>query len=209
VSEERKLAEETGQIDDVEQSDDTDEGEASQAEVEVEARLVGWIPESEWVGPPPKYGFVDAQTFLEKGETIVPILNAKLKDARATLDSFIRLAAKASEFMAAANARTLKERDNAVAELKQAREKAAEEGGMFGKPMLDKAAQRTREAFAHMFEEYRSTSPVETTSWRRSAKSKQKGYDNLPGDAKAICDDFIAGGIMTQEEYVNNYEWDE
>jgi hypothetical protein len=189
ASEERKLAEEAGQIDDVEQSDDTDEGEASQVEVEVEARLVGWIPESEWVGAPPKYGFVDAQTFLEKGETIVPILNAKLKDARATLDSFIRLAAKASEFMAAANTRALKERDNAIAELEQAREKAAED--------------------RDMFEEYRSTSPVETTSWRRSTKSKQKGYENLPGDAKAICDGFIAGGIMTQEEYVNNYEWGE
>ena len=65
-------------MDDAEQQDAADSEATSQAGIEAEARKMGWLPESEWMGAPPKYGFVDAQTFLERGETILPILKANL-----------------------------------------------------------------------------------------------------------------------------------
>ncbi len=33
-------------------------------------------------------------------------------------------------------------------------------------------------------------------------------YDNLPPEAKAACDKFIAGGVTTKESYCKTYEWD-
>ena len=33
-------------------------------------------------------------------------------------------------------------------------------------------------------------------------------YDNLPPEAKAACDKFIAGGVTTKESYCATYEWD-
>jgi hypothetical protein len=39
-------------------------------------------------------------------------------------------------------------------------------------------------------------------------KAKSKTYDNLPPDAKAACDRFIARGLITKEQYVANYEWE-
>jgi hypothetical protein len=172
VSEERKVVEEAGQIDGVEQQADADEEEARRAEIEAEARKVGWMPESEWLGPPPKYGFVGAQTFLERGETLVPILNAKLKGTRAALESLRRSSAQAIEFMADANARAVKERDEAIVELEK------------------------------------NFNPFGAKNWRRPAKTGKK-YDDLPEDAKTACDVLGAEGVMTQEEYVKNYAWDE
>ena len=111
------MAEEVGQIDGTEQQGSTGEEAAVQNEIEAEARKVGWLPKSEWVGAPPRYGFVDAQTFVDRGETIVPILNANLKHTREALESLRTSSAKATKFMADANARTLKERDWVLAEL--------------------------------------------------------------------------------------------
>jgi len=33
-------------------------------------------------------------------------------------------------------------------------------------------------------------------------------YDNLPPEAKAACDGFVAGGTTTKESYCASYEWD-
>lgn len=33
-------------------------------------------------------------------------------------------------------------------------------------------------------------------------------YENLPSDAKAACDRFVAGGTTTKESYCETYEWD-
>jgi hypothetical protein len=79
--------------------------------------------------------------------------------------------------------------------------------GMLGKPMLDQVAQRTREVFAHMFEED-SAHSVETKCWQQIVLSK-KSYADLPDYAKLECDAFAAEGLMTRAEYVRNYAWDE
>lgn len=38
--------------------------------------------------------------------------------------------------------------------------------------------------------------------------SVKKSYDNLPEDAKRACDKFVAQKLMTREEYVSSYDWD-
>ena len=51
--------------------------------VESRARRMGWKPEGEWHGEPPKDGFRTAEEFVERGEAELPILrerNRKLDD---------------------------------------------------------------------------------------------------------------------------------
>ncbi|WP_441235651.1 hypothetical protein [Bradyrhizobium sp. 930_D9_N1_4] len=59
------------------------------------AKTMGWKEPKEWKGNPPKNGFVKAKEYLERAETVIPIMraeNKKLKDelneARADLKSF-------------------------------------------------------------------------------------------------------------------------
>lgn len=59
------------------------------------AKAIGWKPPKEWKGNPPKKGFVKAKEYLERAETVIPIMrseNKKLKDelaeTRAELKAF-------------------------------------------------------------------------------------------------------------------------
>ena len=38
--------------------------------------------------------------------------------------------------------------------------------------------------------------------------SSARIYDNLPPEAKAMCDKFVAGGVSTKESYCKSYDWD-
>ncbi|HDA7251774.1 TPA: hypothetical protein O5T45_002631, partial [Staphylococcus aureus] len=59
------------------------------------AKAIGWKDPSEWKGAPPKFGFIKAKQYLERAETVIPIMrseNKKLKDdlaeARQELKTF-------------------------------------------------------------------------------------------------------------------------
>jgi len=52
------------------------------------------------------------------------------------------------------------------------------------------------------------TQSVEGNSGRRAAAPSKKSYANLPADAKAACDKFVKQKLMTQEEYVQAYDFD-
>lgn len=63
------------------------------SEAEVKARAQGWAPKDEWRGPDEKW--VDAETFLKRGEQIAPIqaeriekLTRELEDAKRTIADF-------------------------------------------------------------------------------------------------------------------------
>jgi hypothetical protein len=62
-----------------EQVEDTPEQDPPEA-VQL-AREMGWKPESEWTGNPPKGGFVSASEYLRRGEKILPIVNARARKA--------------------------------------------------------------------------------------------------------------------------------
>lgn len=55
----------------------------SPAEDIEKAKAIGWKDPKEWKGSPPKNGFVKAKEYLERAETVIPIMrseNKKLKD---------------------------------------------------------------------------------------------------------------------------------
>jgi hypothetical protein len=61
--------------------------EVATEQFEKDARGMGWRPEDEWDGPPGKW--IDAKTFIERGEQIMPILranNRKMKEELLTRD---------------------------------------------------------------------------------------------------------------------------
>lgn len=66
-------------------SDQTEQAEAEQEAPETVAlaREMGWKPESEWKGDPPKGGFTSATEYVRRGEKILPIVNARAKKAEA------------------------------------------------------------------------------------------------------------------------------
>jgi hypothetical protein len=54
---------------------------------EAEAREMGWVPESEWKGDKKPAKFFSAAEFIERGQTILPIVQKRAKDAEAKLDA--------------------------------------------------------------------------------------------------------------------------
>lgn len=59
------------------------------------AKAIGWKSPKEWKGNPPKNGFVKAKEYLERAETVIPIMRAEnqkikneLKEARDELKAF-------------------------------------------------------------------------------------------------------------------------
>lgn len=78
----------------------------SPAEDIAKAKEIGWKAPSEWKGSPPKGKFLKAKEYLERAETVIPIMrteNKKLKDelteARADLKAFKDTTAKTIERM--------------------------------------------------------------------------------------------------------------
>lgn len=53
------------------------EGAVLDPEIERQAREIGWKPESEWKGEPPRGGFVSAEEYLRRGEEVVPFIRAE------------------------------------------------------------------------------------------------------------------------------------
>lgn len=65
------------------ENEDTVQDEAADPKVEAKAREMGWSPRENWKGPEDKW--IDAETFVENGEKILPIVNAHNRDLKAKL----------------------------------------------------------------------------------------------------------------------------
>lgn len=61
-----------------------DEDNTQVNETEAKARVMGWRPQEEYEGKAP---WVDAETFLKRGEEVLPIVNASNKRLRETVDA--------------------------------------------------------------------------------------------------------------------------
>jgi hypothetical protein len=64
--------------------------EEATPEVVKQARDMGWVPETEWKGAPPKNGFLDPAEYVRRGEKIMPIINARARKAEETADRLER-----------------------------------------------------------------------------------------------------------------------
>jgi hypothetical protein len=64
--------------------------EEATPEVVKQARDMGWVPETEWKGAPPKNGFLDPAEYVRRGEKIMPIINARARKAEEKADRLER-----------------------------------------------------------------------------------------------------------------------
>lgn len=100
------------------------------------AKSMGWKPPSEWKGAPPKNGFMKARDYVERGETVLPIVRAELakKDvelskARKELADYKVEQAKVFERLSKMSAKALeRQREQIEAKYETAIEAAAEVG---------------------------------------------------------------------------------
>lgn len=89
---------------------DTDNGDAGTGggraaapnpEVEARARNMGWSPRDQWRGNPDHW--IDAQTFVQRGEQVLPVLQANLRQRDAQLATVQRTVQQQAEQIRVAN----------------------------------------------------------------------------------------------------------
>lgn len=237
---------------------------------EQEARQEGWRPQEEWKGDPEKW--VDAATFVERGEKISGILKKKVE----TLEQRLERAEKANQKFGEYHKKTIeKERKNAeqqIQSLEKQLEQAVSEGdgqaftrinneinniktnipqndddgftdlaqgwlsdnqwynnnqklaifadgvadrlraqGFSGKAYFDELTRIVKDSFPEEFENpnRKREANVDSGEPAGDPPAKKHSYKNLPADAKAACDEFVAQGFMTREEYIKAYDWED
>jgi hypothetical protein len=86
----------------------------------------------------------------------------------------------------------------------------ATKSGKVGKAFYEEVAKQVKETYPEKFQNpARSMGMVDSSSDGRSPSvSKKRGYNNLPPEAKAACDKFVKQKLMTQEQYLSEYQWD-
>jgi hypothetical protein len=89
-------------------------------------------------------------------------------------------------------------------------ERVAQEGYV-GQAYFKELTSRVKARFPEKFENPRRSraNDVEAGGELQTQGSTPHSYENLPADAKAACDRFVASGLITKEKYVEDYEWDD
>jgi hypothetical protein len=130
---------------------------AATAEVQAEAEKMGWIPPTRYKGDAER--FVDADTFMERGETVLPIVKKQLAKEREQTAS---LSGKVNELAAALN-----KANTAIAEIEErhtvATQKAVERARSELKAQLANASSSgDHEAVAEITEQMTLLNSAET-----------------------------------------------
>lgn len=84
---------------------------------------------------------------------------------------------------------------------------------LVGVNFLNEVAKRVKEELPHKFSNGATDrpSPVGTSSDSgagRTSNTKKRTYSDLPQEAKKACDKFVKQGLLTQADYVAQYDWD-
>lgn len=239
---------------------------------EQEARQEGWRPQEEWKGDPDKW--VDAETFVERGEKISGILKSKVERLEQRLERAERANQKFGEYHKKTIERERQQAEQTIAALEKKIEQAISEGdgqaytqysrqvndlktnlpkgddfndgfselaqswlsdnqwynndptlatfadgaadrlraqGFTGKAYFDELTRLVKSSFPEKFENpnRKRESNVDTGEPPEEAPVKKKSYKALPADAKKACDEFVAQGFMTREQYVEQYDWED
>jgi len=77
--------------------------------------------------------------------------------------------------------------------------------------LLNTVEKRIKSSFSDKFKNPKKDNPAEVDSGNVSSgrqSSSKKSYADLPADAKAACDRFVANKTMTRDQYVEMYEWE-
>lgn len=75
--------------------------------------------------------------------------------------------------------------------------------------LLKQVESRIKKLFSEKFKNPKKDNPPEVESGRASPQSDtKKTFADLPSDAKKECENFVAEGLMSKEDYLALYEWD-
>jgi hypothetical protein len=123
----------------------------NEVDYEVQAKEDGWMPQAEWKGDPSRW--VDAKTFVERGQAYLPIVQAKFRKSLEKIDS---LSAEVNElkegnkqflqFHEKTLAKEKQEHAKVIAELEAERKKAITDGDGEAFDKADKKLQEARTA---------------------------------------------------------------
>ena len=113
-----------------------------QRDFESEAREMGWVPEEEFKGEKKPYKFLSAQEFVERGETVLPLVRNENKRLREQMDAKEREFEERIERLSKASEASLKAQrkqfEDRIAALNVERDRAVEEGDVERFKTLDK-----------------------------------------------------------------------
>lgn len=147
------------------------QGEGEQArDYEVEAARDGWVADKAKMRDPTKW--VDAKTFVERGETFIPYLNANLKkerEARAALERDVAELREGNRRFAQFHERALLQekaaRDDVIAQLEAIRRKAITDGDGDAFDAADRKLQAVRQVPAQVTQAVESGPSPEVQAW--------------------------------------------
>ena len=78
------------------------------------------------------------------------------------------------------------------------------------KAFYDAIEAEVRKQFPDNFTNTRRRAPATVESGNGAGRNTgTKTYANLPPEAKAACDDFVDQELMTRDQYVAEYEWED
>lgn len=102
---------------------------------EQRAREMGWTPPDEWQGAPPKNGFLSAEEFVRRGETVIPLLRGQNRKLESEIEAMKRQVAELTtaaqslnEFNQRSLARERQENERLMRQLEARRDQAVSEG---------------------------------------------------------------------------------
>lgn len=76
--------------------------------------------------------------------------------------------------------------------------------------LFKQVSSRVKRLYPEKFENPNRNEPGNVEAGTRSGKSNKKTYNDLPPDAKAACDDFVANiPGFTVEQYLNTYQFED
>lgn len=75
--------------------------------------------------------------------------------------------------------------------------------------ILEIVGQEIRQKYAHKFDNPNRRAPTTMDAERVNSVPKKHSYENLPAEARAVCDRGVREGTISKEDYVNYYPWDE
>jgi hypothetical protein len=156
--------------------------------VEKEARALGWVPEGEWKGDPPRSGFKSAEEFVQRGKEVLPIVNKRLTEENASLkDQIAQLKSETSdqiERMGRMSKVALdRQRTQIVAEFEAKKELAVETGDKAAYREADKGQKDALSEFDKAIAE-----PEEKTA----GKDEKKDKFEIPAPIKQTVEAWVA-----------------
>jgi hypothetical protein len=158
---------------------------SEERDFEAEARVDGWVSKEEWKGDPNKW--IPADDFVKRGETILPIVQAKFRKSLQTVEELKRemesqkgVFGEFQKFQEQALAKANKDREEAITQLESERKKAITEGDG---DAFDRADKRLQDLRAQPQPKPENKENPEVSAW----KAENKWYES-DAELTAIAD---------------------